>query len=1286
MYEPHSLTSQLDIIASYLPDQVVRHYAAGATLASLPTSTSLDAGMLFADISGFTTLAEQLTLSGPAGVEELSRILNITFSQLLDIIKVHGGDVIKFAGDALLAIWPAEREGMAGAVLRAAQCALGIQKRISNFYRLISNSPLYLRIVVSGGSLALMHIGGAYGRWEFLVTGEPLVELALAEQLARPGDVMVAEAAWRFIAGRCSGERRCFIDGDCPGVRLIEIHSALPPQARKRPSLNPAIEPALRAYLPGAVMNRLVAGQTAWLADLRRITVIFVNLPDLNHHTPVELAQTAMRSLQQLLYRYEGSVNKLSLDNKGATLVAAMGLPPLSHIDDPARAVQAALAMQQVLTDLNFRSAIGITTGRAFCGEIGSDERREYTMIGDVVNLAARLMQAAAALPAAGAGGCGILCDAATRQSFSTVPASPAPAFEELEAVIVKGKAEAIPIFRPFIDANPSPLRSSQPESGVLEPVGRRHECRILDQQLAILHDDGPGGAILIEAEAGLGKSHLVLHTRSKAEVRRITTFIGAADATEQATPYYAWRSIFSRLLDLDVLNSIDHRRAHILSLLEDEPDVLQLAPLLNNVLLLDLPDNEITGQLSGKSRADATRNLLLRMIEDSATRSPKLLILEDAHWMDSASWSLALAVVQRVQRVLLLVTMRPIAGSGAPRPGDSIPPEYHRFRQQALALHMDALSAAEGVELVCRRLGVSSLPAPIAELIRERAQGNPLYSEALAFALRDTGLIQVVGDSCVLAPGADLERLSFPETVQGAIISRIDRLTPTQQLALKVASVFGRVFPYSALQAIFPTDIAADHLSDDLDTLARLDITVPDGREPEPIYSFKHAIIQEVVYDLMLFSQRRQLHRAVAEWYEQRYGGNGRAPIEVVPDPDDDNAYQRGGQESVLAPYYSLLAYHWRQAGIVPRALTYLEQAGRHALRISALQDARAMFEQALDVLDSADDSYVANPIRWRISLNRLAGESCQHLGDMGAARRYFNTSLALARSTRNQIAEVAALSRIGRMLSEAGDYSGAQEILTTALQLSRPTTAPSWLADVLANLGVLAFRQGSLQQAEAYFQESMLLASRLDDRLAVAYVLSNLGDVAIARAAFDEARYCYEESLQTRRALGHRWGVANALWNLGRLALLEGCPRPALELLDESLAIFTDIGDQRGLVLTMLSRGSCMQSLDKPQQAWHLFAEALGIAYGMGSLTLTLESLLALLDLHIAAERYEQATELFGFAATASFSPALHDRLQNLQQRLQQRLPPAAYAAALAHGQSLSVEQMVESIQQLD
>ena len=157
------------------------------------------------------------------------------------------------------------------------------------------------------------------------------------------------------------------------------------------------VETALRAYIPGAILARLAAGQSGWLAELRRVTVLFINLPDLTYSTSLDQAQAVMQALQTALYRYEGSLNRIGVDDKGPMLLAALGLPPLAHEDDAVRGVQAALAMQAALRGLGWRCAIGITTGRAFCGSVGNAARREYTMMGDMVNLAARLMQAAAA-------------------------------------------------------------------------------------------------------------------------------------------------------------------------------------------------------------------------------------------------------------------------------------------------------------------------------------------------------------------------------------------------------------------------------------------------------------------------------------------------------------------------------------------------------------------------------------------------------------------------------------------------------------------------------------------------------------------------------------------------------------------------------------------------------------------------------------------------------------------------------------------------------------------------
>ena len=423
------MPTPLDTFASYVPAAVARHHGAGAPAPEQPSRRPLRAALLFADISGFTALTERLAQRGPAGVEELSRLLNTSFGQILDTIETHGGDVVKFAGDALLAIWPIEDQwpgqatanrhqesaeeqplgaGLAAATLRAAQCALAINVRMSSLYRLIAGAQLTLRIGVAAGDVATVRIGGVYGRWEFLVSGAPLTAVAAAENLAQPSEVVLTPEVWELVRDACVGTP---IRGGwapdaafpspiplppSPFIRLDSIHTPLAPRRALPHPPAPGIDLVLRSYIPGAVLSRLVAEQATWLAELRRITVIFVNLPTGDLTARFDQAQALMQALQTALYRYEGSVNKISLDDKGITLVAALGLPPLAHEDDAARGVQAALAMRQALADLGVPCAIGVASGRAFCGEIGSRQRREYTMIGDVVNLAARLMQAAA--------------------------------------------------------------------------------------------------------------------------------------------------------------------------------------------------------------------------------------------------------------------------------------------------------------------------------------------------------------------------------------------------------------------------------------------------------------------------------------------------------------------------------------------------------------------------------------------------------------------------------------------------------------------------------------------------------------------------------------------------------------------------------------------------------------------------------------------------------------------------------------------------------------------------
>jgi predicted ATPase len=227
---------------------------------------------------------------------------------------------------------------------------------------------------------------------------------------------------------------------------------------------------------------------------------------------------------------------------------------------------------------------------------------------------------------------------------------------------------------------------------------------------------------------------------------------------------------VFESVFDLEDVATPSARRARVLDRLRARPDLERLAPLLADVLPLDLPADEVVGRLEGPVRADNLRRLLVGALNMVAEQQPLLIVVEDAHWCDSASWALAWLVSQRIPGVLLVLALRPLV--------DPVP-EFERLRDapDGQRLQLNPLPADDVAALVAQRLGVPSVPRLVADVIGEHAGGNPFFSEELAYALRDTGAITVANGLCRVAPGADLRVLSLPDTVQGVVLTRIDRL-----------------------------------------------------------------------------------------------------------------------------------------------------------------------------------------------------------------------------------------------------------------------------------------------------------------------------------------------------------------------------------------------------------------------------------------------------------------------------------------------------------------------------
>lgn len=881
--------------ASYAPAWVRRRLADDPAPLRPGEAVPMQAAVLFADVSGFTPLAERLAQRGAAGAEELSRLLNDYFGQLLGLVAAGGGEPFKFAGDAMMALWPAHDGDLATATQRAAACALAIQAQLHH-YETSGGNTLTLRVAVAQGPVAGVALAAAERRYG-VVVGPPLNDMVRALSRAQPGDAVLSAAAWAAIVARASAS-----PAGQGQWRLSRVDAAPAPCAAADATDPPGagLMQHLRGFVPEAARARLAAGHADWLGELRQVTVLFCLIGDLDHmgsEAPGQL-QAVMALAEPIVQHCQGHLHEIVVDDKGVVLVVVFGLPPVGHEEGAARGARAALDLMAALGAAGHDAAIGVTTGCCFCGVVGSEVRREYAVVGDTMNVAARLMDAATRRPA----GQRLLCDSATAHAAAArvefVPLAPIP---------LKGKAEPLPVLQPLRTRS----RLLRAAGGM---VGREAERQALAQALQRVAAGAEAGTLLVVGDAGIGKSRLMQELFEQAHAAEVATLHGGADAIEAGTPYYAWRLPFAELLGLAPHADVDTRRAEVLRALG--PAWAERAPLLEALFALGLPDTPATAELSGQPRALATRELLLALLARAAGARPRCLVLEDAHWFDAASWGLVLEVARRLPRLLLVLTTRPLAD---PPPAEATAlaalPQYRLLRLQPL-------SGEETSALVCRRLGVSSLPAEAAETIRERAAGLPLFAEELATALLDAGAIEVADGRCRITPGFDLAALALPDTVQGVVTARIDRLSPREALVVKIGSVIGTAFAARVLRDVHPVREDVAHLGTIMQRLNQADLTVLEAPEPALTYAFKHVITREVAYGLMLFAQRRQLHQAVAQWHEQQYGDER---------PD----------------LLSLLAHHWACAGVVPKAVACLE---RSAVRSFSMGLGRAAVAQGLE------------------------------------------------------------------------------------------------------------------------------------------------------------------------------------------------------------------------------------------------------------------------------------------------------------------------------------------------
>ena len=1034
----------MQALTTYLPMDRRQALAIGQTL---PDRTR--GAVLFADISGFTPLATVLfaELGAQQGAEEMTRQLNHVFNELIIDVHKYGGSIISFSGDAITC-WFVDDDGS-----RATACALTMQQSMKRLARVVAPSGtaflLAVKIAVATGAARRFVVGQPEIQSIDVLAGEILDRVAAAESQLRAGEVVVGPEVMGQLGNRAKvKEWRASPAGEHFAVVTTLIEPVAPAPWPAVPPLN--LELA-RSWLLPAVFARLQRGEGEFLAELRIAVPMFVSFTGIDYDRDDEAGRKLHAFVcwvQDQLNHYGGTLIELTMGDKGSHFYAVFGAP-LAYEDNVTRAVAAALRIRN-LPD-HFQSfihniRIGISQGQLRVGAYGGHVRRGYGAQGREVNIAAQLMLHAAP------GQILVTPHVADQLSATHLLTAVAP-------VTIKGSTEPLALHaveqkRAIYHTSAATIGSltsgSQAHKAALSMIGRAAEQRLLNAHLqrlrgstnadsAVINShvvatsnlpEPRGGCIVIEGEAGIGKSYLANNliaqasTLSIAQPTAIKILRGAGDSVENATPYFAWRPIFRQLLTAHVENGLAQPEAiRALASLPAAEHLLPRAPLLNAVLSVEVPDNELTAQMTGDIRADNTREFLLDVLasatyatpdamsdvmsdamSDAVTTesqpAPTLLVLEDVHWLDSASWALLDQVRRLLPHILLLLVTRPIAvdptridhntvahtAADQSATDEHVPEEWLALAAdpQTVRIALTPLTRDETYALVCRRLQVVSVPPALIDFIYQQAEGHPFYTDEMTRALRSSELIEVLGDRCLFT--ADIGTLrahNFLSTLEGVVGSRIDQLAPAQQMTLKVASVIGRTFPVTALHGVHPIEADHPHLLAYLQNLTQMDITSVAEAMPEMAYLFKHIITQEVVYGRLLFAQRQQLHRAVAEWLEANYA--------------DD-----------LPSFYALLAYHWRQAAgerpvemhLVEKALHYLDKAGEQAMHSGAYWEVVSFLSQAIDLVPAlwpqilaTDQEQQLRHARW----HRLLGEAYYGLGKPQDSRRYLHRAAEL-------------------------------------------------------------------------------------------------------------------------------------------------------------------------------------------------------------------------------------------------------------------------------------------------
>ncbi len=1115
-----------------------------------------DGSALFADVSGFTQLSEQLARKGREGAEQITEVIGRIFEAMLAVAYDNGGSLLKFGGDALL-LW-FEGDGHAP---RACRTAVRMRRVLREIGRIEApGATVVLRMAqgVHSGRFHFFAVGTSH--LELLATGPAWSRLVAIEHGAAADEILVGTETAGTLAPECIGA------ATGPGMVL---EREPPGDAEKMPlrPRPPMSAETLVHCLPRAIRVRVLAG--GGLPEHRPVTVAFIRFEGTDALIDGEGPAAAAEALRRLVGIVEAAADERDVaflasdvDADGGKLILTAGAPKVTGEDEE----RMLLALRQIAEDdLPLPIRVGVHRGAVFAGDIGPHYRRTYTVMGDAVNLAARLM--AKAEPGMIYATADVLDPSKTH--FDTT---------KLEPFAVKGKAEAVQAW------SLGRAQSSKTRAAALARLpltGRNAELGVIRKAFASARS-GAGRMVEVVGEAGVGKTRLLEALRDAAA--GFKKLHAACEAYTVATPYALWHELLRELMEF----GRDAPEAVIVERLRNEvaakaPDLVPWLPLLAIALGLEVAPTSEIEMLAEKNRRAKLHETIGRFLEIMLPERA-LIEIENAHHMDEASAELLSHLAREIEvRPWLFAVARRPSGGGFTAPE----------APTVVRVELRALAAADALRLAQLATEKTPLPDHVLDVVAKRSGGNPQF-------LRDLLRIAIASGGA-----ADL-----PDSAEAAAMAQIDALAPEDRALVRRAAVFGNTFHPRMLSWF---DGEEEFKAPEPSTWERLHELFDE--EPDGYLRFRRSLLRDAAYEGLPYKLRRKLHGVVAVRFEEeidfpedaastlalhyfeageyrpawRYSkvAAGRAEgdyayvdaaklysraleagkhLADVPDPEiaavhrsiGDSWYQasefRRAAEAYTAARPLVVNDPLFDAGLMLKLSHLEEKLGKYA-------DALHWTEQARGVLQELQSPEAARELARSSAWNAML---LQAEGRTNEALEWAERTLSEAKAAGEQEALGDAYFVLGWAKGELGEDEGIR-LLQRALEAHQRAGNLVRQVIVLSTLGVVCQWQGRWDDAASYYEQSRNAALKIGSAVDAVVARINIAEILTDRGEWKEAEVLLLETLPFWKASQYHYFLGLCLSYLGRVLLRTGRVEEAVVRLEEAKVSFLRVGAEK-------------------------------------------------------------------------------------------------------------------------